>query len=132
MSTGCYTADCAAYTARKEYSFDAVPHVIVDEVISDLMSVQKKMPKIKQIIINPPATIILWKDGTKTVSKTKAPEVDHITLPDGKELAVVPKDEYDPEVGVAMCIAKKYFGSRNQFTKAVEGAMNDFEGRPWA
>lgn len=110
MSTGCYTADCASYTARKEYSFDAVPHVIVDEVVSDL-SVRKKMPKIKQIIINPPATIIIWKDGTKTVCKSN--------------------EEFDPEVGVAMCIAKKYFGSRNQFAKAVEGAVKDFEKRTW-
>lgn len=87
------------------------------------------MPEIKQVIINPPATIIIWTDGTNTVCKTKAPEVDHITLPDGTKLAVVPKDEYDPEVGVAMCIAKKYFGSRNQFTKAVKRAMKDFEER---
>ena len=67
------------------------------------------MPEIKKVIINPPATIIIWKDGTKTVCKSY--------------------EEYDQEVGVAMCIAKKYFGSRNQFTKAVKGAMKDFEGR---
>lgn len=73
--------------------------------------VTETMPKIKQIIINPPATIIIWKDGTKTVCKSN--------------------EEYDPEVGVAMCIAKKYFGSRNQFTKAVKEAMKDFEGRTW-
>ena len=85
---------------------------IMDEIIkSQLEEMRKKMPKIKQIIINPPATITIWKDGTKTVCKSN--------------------EEYDPEVGVAMCIAKKYFGSRNQFTKAVKEAMIDFEGRTW-
>lgn len=69
------------------------------------------MPEIKKIIINPPATIIIWKDGEKTVCKSN--------------------EEFDPEVGVAMCIAKKYFGSRHQFTKAVKGAVKDFEERTW-
>ena len=110
------------------YIYSPIPEMILQDAIEQM---RKKMPKIKQIIINPPATIIIWKDGTKTVCKTKAPEVDHVTLPDGKKLAVVPKDEFDPEVGVAMCIAKKYFGSRHQFTKAVKGAVKDFEERTW-
>lgn len=47
----------------------------------------------KKIIINPPATIVIWNDGTKTV--VKATE----------------NDIYDPEKGVALCFLKKYFGS---------------------
>lgn len=46
----------------------------------------------KKIIINPPATIVIWNDGTKTV--VKATE----------------NDIYDPEKGVALCFLKKYFG----------------------
>lgn len=45
----------------------------------------------KKIIINPPATIVIWNDGTKTV--VKATE----------------NDIYDPEKGVALCFFKKYF-----------------------
>lgn len=66
------------------------------------------LPTIKQIIVNPPATIIIWGDDSKTVSKTT--------------------DEayFDPEVGVAMCIAKKYFGSRNQLLKAAGKASGEY------
>lgn len=46
---------------------------------------------IKDIIFNPPATIIFWSDGTKTVVKA-----------DG--------EAYDPEKGIAMAIAKKTMG----------------------
>lgn len=47
----------------------------------------------KKIIINPPATIVIWNDGTKTV--VKATE----------------NDIYDPEKGVALCFLKKYFNA---------------------
>lgn len=47
----------------------------------------------KKIIINPPATIVIWNDGTKTV--VKATE----------------NDIYDPEKGVALCFFKKYFNA---------------------
>ena len=46
---------------------------------------------IKDVIFNPPATIILWMDGTKTVVKDQG-EVF-----------------YDPEKGMAMAVAKKAF-----------------------
>lgn len=45
--------------------------------------------KVKKIIFNEPATIIIWKDGTKTISKCG------------------PLDKYDPEKGVAICFMKK-------------------------
>lgn len=46
---------------------------------------------IKDIIFNPPATIVFWSDGTKTVVKA-----------DG--------EAYDPEKGIAMAISKKLMG----------------------
>ena len=45
-----------------------------------------------RVIYNDPATIILWKDGTKTVAKCMEGE------------------EYDPEKGFAMAVLKKLFG----------------------
>ena len=48
-----------------------------------------RIPEIKNVIFNDPATIVFWKDGTKTVVKCQ----------DG--------DEFDPEKGLAMAIAKK-------------------------
>ena len=54
---------------------------------------------IKKVIFNDPATIVYWKDGTKTVVKCQ----------DG--------DVYDKEKGLAMCVAKKFFGNKGNFNK---------------
>lgn len=48
---------------------------------------------IKNVIYNNPATIINWSDGTKTVSKVHG------------------GDEYNPEVGLILCVLKKLQGS---------------------
>lgn len=68
-----------------------------------------KMPNIKKVIFNPPATVVMWSDGTKTVVKARK----------GKKKAET--DEFSEEVGLAMAVAKRYFGSRSAFVKAVEG-----------
>ena len=47
---------------------------------------------IEKVIFNPPATIIIWNDNTKTVVKAQEDE------------------PYDPEKGMAMCIAKHIYG----------------------
>ena len=52
-----------------------------------------KHPDIKDVIFNNPATIVLWEDGTKTVVKAT-------------------EEEYDPEKGLAMAIAKKRYGNK--------------------
>ena len=54
---------------------------------------------IKQVIFNNPATIVYFKDGSKVVVKTM----------DG--------DEFNEEVGLAMAIMKKMFGSSTAFKK---------------
>ena len=54
---------------------------------------------IKKVIFNDPATIVYWKDGTKTVVKCQ----------DG--------DVYDKEKGLAMAIVKKLFGNKGNYNK---------------
>ena len=54
---------------------------------------------IKNVIFDDPATMVYWKDGTKTVVKCQ----------DG--------DVYDKEKGLAMCVAKKFFGNKGNFNK---------------
>lgn len=49
--------------------------------------------RIKKVIFNDPATIVLWSDGTKTVVKAG------------------PNDAFDPEKGLAMAISKKMLGN---------------------
>ena len=52
-----------------------------------------KIPTIENVIFNPPATIVFWSDKTKTIVK-----------------ADYEYENYDPEKGIAMAIAKKLMG----------------------
>lgn len=54
-----------------------------------------RRPEIKEVIFNEPATIVFWKDGTKTVVKC------------GKD------DKFDPEKGIAIALAKKMLYSKD-------------------
>ena len=58
------------------------------------------MPVIKGVIFNDPATIVNWADDTKTVVKCQ------------------PNDTYSPEIGLAMCIAKKAYGNKGNYNDA--------------
>ena len=51
---------------------------------------------IKKVIFNNPATIVLWSDGSKTVVKSYF-------------------DDYDPEKGLAMAMAKKALGNEGNY-----------------
>lgn len=57
---------------------------------------------IKDVIFNYPATIILWKDGTKTIVKVRKGE------------------KYDPEKGFAMAVCKKMFGNEGNYHKVFK------------
>ena len=56
-----------------------------------------RMPEIKNVIFNDPATIVFWVDGTKTVVKCQEGDI------------------YDPEKGMAMAIAKKALGNQGNY-----------------
>ena len=58
---------------------------------------EKKVPQIERVIFNAPATIVFWKDGTKTVVKAQG------------------DDEFDPEKGLAMAICKKVLGNDRDY-----------------
>lgn len=65
--------------------------------------------EIKDIIINDPATIILWNDGTKTVVKCQ------------------PEDTFDPEKGIAMAILKKLYGNGGFYKDIFEPAIDKYD-----
>lgn len=65
--------------------------------------------EIKDIIINDPATIILWKDGTKTIVKCQ------------------PVDTFDPGTGIAMAILKKLYGNSGFYKDIFEPAIEKYE-----
>lgn len=53
--------------------------------------------RVKNVIFNNPATIVYWADGTRTVVKANG------------------GDEFDPEKGLAMAIAKKALGNKGNY-----------------
>ena len=57
----------------------------------------------ERVISNPPRTIVIWSDGTKTVVKCH-------------------DEKYDLEKGVAMAFVKKMLGNRNQFRRLLSNA----------
>lgn len=62
--------------------------------LTGTLCMKPMLPKIKEVIFNNPATIVLWEDGTKTVVKVKK------------------REKYDKWVGLAMCHMKKYYGEK--------------------
>lgn len=56
--------------------------------------------KIKNVIFNKPATIVLWADGTKTVVKCE-------------------NEDFDPEKGLAMAIVKKTMANNHSYYNEI-------------
>lgn len=73
---------------------------------------------IKNVIFAPPATIVYWSDGSKTVVKCSE------------------KDVFDPEKGLAMAIAKRCGGNKGSYYKGiqswVEKSGKKYPGKPAA
>lgn len=57
---------------------------------------------INDVIFNAPATIVKWSDGSKTIVKCQE------------------GDSYNPELGLAMCIAKKCCGNKGNFNNVFK------------
>lgn len=72
---------------------------------------------IKDVIFAPPATIVYWSDGSKTVVKCSE------------------KDAFDPENGLAMAIAKRCGGNNGSYYKEirhwVEKSGKKYPGKPY-
>lgn len=72
---------------------------------------------IKDVIFAPPATIVYWSDGSKTVVKCSE------------------KDAFDPEKGLAMAIAKRCGGNKGSYYKEiqnwVEKSGKKYPGKPY-
>ena len=64
---------------------------------------------IKKVIFNAPATIVFWEDGTKTVVKAD-------------------EEDYDPEKGLAMAIAKKSYGNKGNYFNIFKKWLSNIKG----
>lgn len=67
---------------------------------------------IKNVVFNNPATIVMWADGSKTVVKCGENE------------------EFDPEKGLTMAIAKKAFGNQGNYYNQIKKWLPKMEEGP--
>ena len=102
------------------YVFDTLETKLLKEINSTISSkkehhtmfVKKEYPtcpEIKNVIFNPPATIVFWTDGSKTVVKAQNGEF------------------FDPEKGLAMAIAKKHFGNKGHYFEEIKNWTEKYE-----
>ena len=63
---------------------------------------------IKDVIFSPPATIVLWADGTKTVVRCQNDET------------------YSKEVGLAMCICKRAYGNKGNYKNVFKKIIKEY------
>jgi len=71
-------------------------------ILSDFPINKINPDDIVDVIHNAPATIVKWKDGTKTV------------------VQVQPGDKYDKEAGLAFAICKKVFGNKGNYNEVFK------------
>jgi hypothetical protein len=57
---------------------------------------KRRIPEIKKVHFNDPVTVVLWADNTKTIVRCE-------------------NEEFDPEKGLAMAIAKKALGNTSKY-----------------
>ena len=77
-----------------EYVIPTTPDEGHNYCMHDAVNSSRMM--IKKVVFNNPATIVFWSDGSKTVVKANL-------------------DDYDPEKGLAMAIAKKALGNEGNY-----------------
>ena len=87
----------AAYRSTGEYNKTAYKKLFLDK---------NAIPEIKELVFNNPATIIFWKDGTKTIVKTQN------------------GSPFDKEKGFCMAVVKKLFGNEGNYYNIVDKWIN--------
>ena len=106
---------------REESAFDSMRYMhwancVMEEATKKKEETNMTAASIKNVIFAPPATIVYWSDGSKTVVKCSE------------------KDVFDPEKGLAMAIAKRCGGNKGSYYKEiqnwVEKSGKKYPGKP--
>lgn len=66
------------------------------------------IPKIKKVHFNPPVTVVLWDDNTKTIVRCE-------------------NEDFDPEKGLAMAITKKMLGNKGSYFETIKKWVKPYE-----
>lgn len=108
---------------REESVFDSMRYMhwancVMEEATKMKGETNMTAASIKNVIFAPPATIVYWSDGSKTVVKCSE------------------KDVFDPEKGLAMAIAKRCGGNKGSYYREiqnwVEKSGKKYPGKPAA
>lgn len=108
---------------REESAFDSMRYMhwancVMEEATKKKEETNMTAASIKNVIFTPPATIVYWSDGSKTVVKCSE------------------KDVFDPEKGLAMAIAKRCGGNKGSYYREiqnwVEKSGKKYPGKPTA
>ncbi len=108
---------------REESAFDSMRYMhwancVMEEATKKKEETNMTAASIKNVIFAPPATIVYWSDGSRTVVKCSE------------------KDVFDPEKGLAMAIAKRCGGNKGSYYKEiqnwVEKSGKKYPGKPAA
>lgn len=84
------------FVIKKPITLKRFENVLKEYKKEETYGANSSRMNIKKVIFNNPATIVFWSDGSKTVVKA------HL-------------DDYDPEKGLAMAIAKKALGNEGNY-----------------
>lgn len=83
---------------------------MIDSRSTKLTGKSEKTLTPKKVIFNPPATIVLWKDGSKTAVKCDS------------------RDEYVPLFGLVLCYLKKSLGNTSrELNRTLRDAEREIE-----
>lgn len=107
---------------REESAFDSMRYMhwancVMEEATKKKEETNMTAASIKNVIFAPPATIVYWSDGSKTVVKCSE------------------KDVFDPEKGLAMAIAKRCGGNKGSYYKEIQNWVKKsgkkYPGKPY-
>ena len=111
-----HTTDCALYS---ETHPEATVRVVEEwskgrnlrREVKKIRNVLQADPYfgIRRVIINKPATIVMWTDGSKTVVKCN-------------------EEEFDKEKGLAMALCKKVMGNKGNYYNVIKKLLKEAEG----
>lgn len=65
--------------------------------------------EIEKVIFSPPATIVIWADGIKTIVKAQG------------------NDVFDPEKGLALCFMKRALGNKGHYYETVKKYAGQYQ-----
>lgn len=98
-----YEFKCFVPLEAKDISELALFNDPVEDAFIKMKSSINMMPK--EVIFAPPATIVYWQDGTKTVVKCSE------------------EDEFSEEMGFVLCFMKKMFGNKGSYNNYINDAL---------